>query len=135
MFNLVAHFQRLFCRFRKRVLVNNKNKLQAKLDNYIRILCTYNVHFYNLCIDFCSRLLLLPSLKALKSIHVWEATIKNVAIWSLYYRQRTLYQTPEHVGKMLISTIKSVQFAFKVWFSRWSPLPPRKISKFCTESL
>ena len=28
-------FQRLFCRFRKLVLVNNKNKLVAKMDNYI----------------------------------------------------------------------------------------------------
>ena len=39
----------------KIILVNNKNKLEAKLDNYIRILCTNNVHFYDLCIDFYSR--------------------------------------------------------------------------------
>ena len=33
-------------------------------------------------------------------------TIKNVAIWSLYFDLRTLYQTPEHVGKMLILPLK-----------------------------
>ena len=45
----------LFRRFRKWVLVHNYNKNEAKLDNYVRILCTYNVHFYDLCSDFCSR--------------------------------------------------------------------------------
>ena len=43
-----------------------------------------------------------------------DSTIKNVAILSLYYDLRTLYQTREDVGKMLISTIKRVQIAFKV---------------------
>ena len=57
--NLVGDFQRLFCRFRKWVLVNNKNKLDAELDNYIRILCTNNVHFYYLCLDFIAGVLFL----------------------------------------------------------------------------
>ena len=37
--NLVAHFQRLFCRW---ILINNnQKKLHVKLDNYVRILCTF----------------------------------------------------------------------------------------------
>ena len=54
--NLVVDFQRLFCRFRKLVLVNNTNKLEAKLDNYIRLLLsTNNVHSHDLCLYFYSR--------------------------------------------------------------------------------
>ena len=38
---------------------------------------------------FIAGVLLLENV-ALKSIHVWEATIKNAAIWSLYYDMRKL---------------------------------------------
>ena len=89
------------------------------MDNYIRLLCTNNVHFHDLCFDFYSRctppLQFLENL-ALKFIHVWEATIKNVAIWSLYYDLRTLYQTREDFRKMLIYTIKRVKIACKELF-------------------
>ena len=52
---MVAHFQRMVCRFIKRVSVENYNKLEANLDNYIGIFCTYNVHFYDWFSDICSR--------------------------------------------------------------------------------
>ena len=41
LFNLVAHFQRLLCRFGEWVLINNQNKLEAKLNNNIRICIMY----------------------------------------------------------------------------------------------
>ena len=43
------------------------------------------------------------------------AVIFVVEMWLLCYVLRTLYQTPEHVGKMPIFTIKKSQFPFKVW--------------------
>ena len=35
--------------------LNNKNKLEAKLDNHIRLLCTNKVNFHDLCLDFYSQ--------------------------------------------------------------------------------
>ena len=57
-------------------------------------------------------------------------------VTTLYYGLRTLYQTPEHVRKMLIFPIERVQFPCKVRFSdsRLSHLPPNKMTKFWTES-
>ena len=83
----------------------------------------YLKHFYYWFSDIFSRFT--PPLKflenwALKSKHAWEATIKNVAMWSLYYDMRTLYQTPDHVGKMLISTIKRLHFPCKVRVSYYA---------------
>ena len=142
--NLIAHFQRLFCRFMKGVSVKHWNKLEAKLDNYIRIFCTYSVHFYDWFSDICSRCAP-PFLEnwALKSIlyNIQYTCLGSNnrkfcnVVTTLYLR--TLYQTPEHVGKMLISTNKRAQFPCNVRFSDswWSHLPTHKISKFSTESL
>ena len=57
------------------------------------------------------------SCRTRKSIHVWEATIKSLAMGLLYYALRTQYQRLELFGKMLISTNNRVQMVCRVLFS------------------
>ena len=51
-------------------------------------------------------------------------------MWSLYDDLRKLYQTPEHIRKMLFAIIKGSNSHVRFPDSRRSQIPPHKISKF-----
>ena len=115
-FNLVAHFQKLFCRFRKWVIVKNKSKLEAKLYDYVRTLCAYNNIFMIYAVIFVACVLLPSSLKLSSEIYTCLGSNKKMSQCGHYTMT---------CRKMLISTIKRVQFSCKVRFSDslWFHLP------------
>ena len=136
----------ILLRILKGCFVDLGNGLQLTIRTHLRliwiIISEYYIptmNIYDLCSGFCRRFI--PPLQLLENVALKSMFGKQQLKMSQsgHYTHYTAdYQTPEHVGKMLISTIKSVQFPFKVRFSdsQWSPLlPPHKISKFCTESL
>ena len=75
------------------------------------------------------------SCSSLKSVHVWEAKIKM----SQYGHYTLTVDAISNAGRCRKNAYfyQRVQIACKVLFSdsRWSHLPPHKISEFCTESL